>query len=97
MPAAQEQVGNYQLSGRLGEGTFGTVLKATHRIAGERVAVKVLEKKRMQQAEDIERVGREIAILKMLKHPNVVRLWYASQPKSRLLARTRSDSPLPSP
>eukprot|EP00966_Prymnesium_polylepis_P050883 1178237-Prymnesium_polylepis.1 len=68
-----EKVGNYVIGGRLGEGTFGTVLKATHRIATEKVAVKVLEKKRMQQAEDIERVGREIAILKMLKHPNVVR------------------------
>ena len=31
--------------GGLGEGTFGTVVKATHAIAGERVAVKVLEKK----------------------------------------------------
>jgi len=69
------QVGNYSIGGRLGEGTFGTVLKATHTIAGERVAVKVLEKKRMQQADDIERVGREIQILKQLKHPHVVRLW----------------------
>ena len=71
--AKEEKVGNYLIGGRLGEGTFGTVLKATHRIAGEKFAVKVLEKKRMQQAEDIERVGHEIAILKMLKHPNVVR------------------------
>ena len=68
-------VGNYQLGDRLGEGTFGTVLKGTHLIASERVAIKVLEKKRMQQADDIERVGREIQILKMLKHPNVIRLW----------------------
>ena len=73
--AAEQVVGNYRIGGRLGEGTFGTVLKAMHRIAGERVAVKVLEKRKMLQAEDIERVGREIAILKMLKHPNVVRLW----------------------
>lgn len=73
--SAAVEVGNYQIGSRLGEGTFGTVLKATHRLAGERVAVKVLEKRRMKQADDIERVGREIAILKMLKHPNVVRLW----------------------
>ena len=69
----EESVGNYLIGGRLGEGTFGTCLKATHKIANEKVAVKVLEKKRMVQAEDIERVGREIAILKMLKHPNVIR------------------------
>lgn len=68
-------VGNYAVSSRLGEGTFGTVLKATHQLAGEKVAVKVLEKRKMQQADDIERVGREIQILKTLKHPHVVRLW----------------------
>lgn len=37
--------------------------------------MKVLEKKRMQQADDIQRVGREIQILKLLRHPHVVRLW----------------------
>ena len=73
--APRERVGNYEIGGRLGEGTFGTVMKATHKFAGEKVAVKVLEKRRMQQADDIERVGREIAILKLLKHPFVVRLW----------------------
>ena len=52
-------VGTYAVSGKLGEGTFGVVLKASHRYADERVAVKVLEKRRMQQADDIERVGRD--------------------------------------
>ena len=69
------EVGNYAVSGKLGEGTFGVVIKAQHKIASEKVAIKVLEKRRMQQADDIERVGREIQILKQLKHPHVVRLW----------------------
>ena len=39
---ANERVGNYTLSSRLGEGTFGTVYKASHaHVPGERVAVKV--------------------------------------------------------
>ena len=33
------RVGHYHLGDRLGEGTFGTVVKATHSIAGERVAI----------------------------------------------------------
>ena len=66
------KVGNYQMGERLGEGTFGTVVKATHAIAGERVAVQVLEKKRVQQADDIERVGRDIQILKLLKHAYIL-------------------------
>ena len=46
---ARTAVGTYAVSGKLGEGTFGVVLKASHRYADERVAVKVLEKRRMQQ------------------------------------------------
>ena len=78
------RVGHYHLGDRLGEGTFGTVVKATHSIAGERVAIKVLEKKRMQQADDIERVGREIQILKLLKHPYVIRLWEILYERDRI-------------
>ena len=84
MSGRQLKVGNYQIGETLGEGTFGTVVKATHAIAGERVAVKVLEKKRMQQADDIERVGREIQILKLLKHPYVVRLWEILYEKDKI-------------
>ena len=68
-------VGRYAVGDKLGEGTFGTVMKGAHQLAGEKVAIKVLEKRRMQQADDIERVGREIQILKQLKHPHVIRLW----------------------
>ena len=81
---APDKVGNYDVAGKLGEGTFGVVLKASHKIAGERVAVKVLEKRRMQQADDIERVGREIQILKQLRHPHVVRLWEIIYASSRI-------------
>ena len=87
MPAAfdmPDSVGNYSVSGKLGEGTFGIVLKGTHNLASERVAIKVLEKKRMQQADDIERVGKEIQILKQLRHPHVVRLWEIIYTSSRI-------------
>jgi 5'-AMP-activated protein kinase catalytic alpha subunit len=77
-------VGHYKIGERLGEGTFGTVVKATHAIAGERVAVKVLETKKMQHADDIERVGREIQILKLLKHPYVIRLWEIIYERDRI-------------
>ena len=69
-----DKVGNYQVSGKLGEGTFGVVLKATHALAGEKVAVKVLEKDRIVDKGDIKRVTREIQILKHIHHPHVVNL-----------------------
>jgi len=44
----------------------------THILTGEKVAVKVLEKSRIKDKKDVERISREIKILKQLHHPNVV-------------------------
>jgi len=51
----------------IGEGTFGKVKLGTHILTGERVAVKVLEKERIQELADVERVAREIHILKLIR------------------------------
>jgi 5'-AMP-activated protein kinase catalytic alpha subunit len=44
----------------LGEGTFGKVKLATHLLTGEKVAIKILEKSKIVDKSDIERVSREI-------------------------------------
>jgi 5'-AMP-activated protein kinase catalytic alpha subunit len=36
------------------------------------VAVKILEKSKIKEEADIERVSREIKILKMIRHPNII-------------------------
>lgn len=59
----------------LGEGTFGKVKLATHILSGEKVAIKVLEKDRIIDVSDVERVSREIHILKLLRHNNIVQLY----------------------
>lgn len=41
----------------------------------EKVAVKILEKDKIVDASDAERVSREIHILKILRHPVVVQLY----------------------
>ena len=46
-----------------------------HSITGERVAIKVLEKSRIADVADVERVTREIHILKQIRHPNVIQLY----------------------
>jgi 5'-AMP-activated protein kinase catalytic alpha subunit len=45
---------------------------ATHTLTGEKVAIKILEKDRIIDVADVERVSREIHILKLLKHPNLI-------------------------
>ena len=44
----------------LGKGTFGKVKVGTHLPSGEKVAIKVLEKDKIQDVNDVERVAREI-------------------------------------
>jgi 5'-AMP-activated protein kinase, catalytic alpha subunit len=40
-----------------------------------KVAVKTLQKEKIVEQADIERVTREICILKILRHPNIVQLY----------------------
>ena len=56
----------------IGEGTFGKVKLGTHLPTGEKVAVKILEKSKIVDVADVERVAREIHILKIVRHPQVV-------------------------
>ena len=56
----------------LGQGTFGKVRIGTHTITNEQVAIKILEKDKIKDKADVERVTREINILKKLRHPNVI-------------------------
>ena len=62
----------------LGSGTFGKVRIGTHTITGEKVAIKILEKDRIKDKGDVERVTREINILKKVRHPNVIQLYEVS-------------------
>lgn len=44
----------------------------THSFTGEKVAIKVLEKDKIIDVHDVERVAREIHILKIVRHPTIV-------------------------
>ena len=44
-------------------------------MTGEKVAIKILEKDRIIDVSDIERVSREIHILKLIRHPNIIQLY----------------------
>lgn len=59
----------------LGEGNFGKVRIALHRQTSENVAIKIIDKSRLKELKEIERVNREIHILKILKHPNIIQLY----------------------
>ena len=57
----------------------------THLITGEKVAIKILEKDKIKDQSDVDRVTREIHILKIVRHPNVIQLYEVSFNKLLLL------------
>ena len=46
-----------------------------HIPTGEKVAIKILQKDKINDQSDIERVSREIQILKLIRHPNIIQLY----------------------
>ena len=68
-------VGNYKMEKTIGEGTFGKVKLAVHIPTGEQVAIKILEKSKIHDQEELERVEKEIKYLKMLNHPNIIQIY----------------------
>ena len=63
---------HYEIKKTIGKGTFGTVRLGVHIPTGEKVAIKILEKDKIEDEGDRERVSREIHIIKILRHPNIL-------------------------
>lgn len=66
---------NYKLGKTLGIGSFGKVKIAEHTLTGHKVAVKILNRKKIKHMEMEEKVRREIMILRLFMHPHIIRLY----------------------
>ncbi|KAH9322610.1 hypothetical protein KI387_017249, partial [Taxus chinensis] len=60
--------------GQLARGTFAKVKFARNIEGGENVAMKVLEKGTILRNRMVDQIKREISIMKIVRHPNIVRL-----------------------
>ncbi|KAH5027812.1 hypothetical protein HBI74_112680 [Parastagonospora nodorum] len=67
------KIGEYEMMQKLGEGTFGEVHKARHRITGNVFALKKILMHNEKDGFPITAL-REIKLLKMLSHDNVLKL-----------------------
>lgn len=70
-----KRVGKYEIGKTLGEGTFGKVKFAINTETGEQVAIKILDKEKIQKQNMGAQIKKEISIMKMVKHPNIVKLY----------------------
>ena len=64
----------YIIEEKLGEGIFGTVKLATHKVTKEKVAIKLLNKDKITKAQQIL-LSRELSIIKKLNHFNIIKLY----------------------
>eukprot|EP01039_Chlorochromonas_danica_P004330 gene4330-4751_t len=67
-----KKVGKYELGRSLGEGTFGKVKYAIDTETNEAVAIKILDKEKIQKQNMGNQIKKEISIMKMVKHKNIV-------------------------
>ena len=65
----------YKFIKTIGEGTFGKVKLALHKLTEEQVAIKILEKKKIKNQKDYERIEKEIKYMKMLNHHNIAKIY----------------------
>ena len=65
---------NYVFKGILGKGTFSKVKLAVNNITNEKVAIKIIEKQFILNKNNMDRVKREISILKNSCHPNIIKV-----------------------
>ena len=66
----------YSIDKVLGEGSFGKVYKVQHKISGEYRAMKMINKTSTNLTlEEEEEILKEIKVLKMLDHPNILKIY----------------------
>lgn len=76
--------GKYELGRLLGYGTFAKVYHARNLASGKSVAMKVVGKEKVIKVGMMEQVKREISVMKMVEHPNIVELHEVMASKSKI-------------
>src|SRR5436305_8843040 len=66
---AEQRIGAYHIIRTLGEGSFGKVKLAIHRVTNQQVALKIIARKKLISRDMAGRVEREIEYLQLLRHP----------------------------
>ncbi|KAM9497727.1 serine/threonine-protein kinase MARK2-like isoform 31-T32 [Salvelinus alpinus] len=73
-PDEQPHIGNYRLLKTIGKGNFAKVKLARHVLTGKEVAVKIIDKTQLNSS-SLQKLFREVRIMKLLNHPNIVKLF----------------------
>ncbi|XP_065563709.1 MAP/microtubule affinity-regulating kinase 3-like isoform X3 [Artemia franciscana] len=70
----EPHIGKYRLLKTIGKGNFAKVKLAKHIPTGKEVAIKIIDKTQLNQG-SLQKLFREVRIMKILDHPNIVKLF----------------------
>ncbi|KAF3630499.1 CBL-interacting serine/threonine-protein kinase 10 [Capsicum annuum] len=68
----------------LGQGNFAKVYYGRNLETGESVAIKVIDKEKVLKAGLIEQTKREISVMALIEHPNILKLYEVMATKSKI-------------
>uniref|UniRef100_A0A3B3YGS5 non-specific serine/threonine protein kinase n=1 Tax=Poecilia mexicana TaxID=48701 RepID=A0A3B3YGS5_9TELE len=77
------QVGFYEIIRTLGKGNFAVVKLAKHKVTKTQVAIKIIDKTRLSPS-NLEKIYREVQIMKLLNHPHIIKLYQVMETKDML-------------
>ncbi|XP_055516567.1 serine/threonine-protein kinase SIK3 homolog isoform X1 [Leucoraja erinacea] len=72
--AGSARIGYYEIERTIGKGNFAVVKLATHIVTKAKVAIKIVDKTQLEE-ENLKKIFREVQIMKMLRHPHIIRLY----------------------
>uniref|UniRef100_A0A0D9YN71 non-specific serine/threonine protein kinase n=1 Tax=Oryza glumipatula TaxID=40148 RepID=A0A0D9YN71_9ORYZ len=79
-----ESIGRYRVGRTIGAGTFAKVRLAVDADTGTTVAVKVIDKRMVIRNNLMYQVKREITAMKLLNHPNIVKIYEVIATKTKI-------------
>ena len=78
------QADMYVFGKLLGQGSFGKVRLAHHKVTGHKVAIKTYEKSRMREPGQLKRCRQEVRLMEKLNHAHNIRLFETYESPKRL-------------
>ncbi|XP_033757951.1 serine/threonine-protein kinase SIK1-like [Pecten maximus] len=77
------RVGFYDIERTIGKGNFAVVKLGKHRITKSEVAIKIIDKTQLDE-NNLQKIYREVQIMKLLSHPNIIKLYQVMETKNML-------------
>jgi len=79
----EPHIGKYRLLKTIGKGNFAKVKLAKHIPTGKEVAIKIIDKTQLNPG-SLQKLFREVRIMKTLDHPNIVKLFQVIETEKTL-------------